>query len=170
MAARLHELQHAISVCDAQVQSAEHSLAGRRQQLQEHSLAAEEAHMAAVAKSEKHFAEEFEADRALTEVFTRRAHDSCIQALLRQQDAVLEPQFYAHREQLLERASNTLESVMAAQAAQQRAELQSLAAEEEASFEKRVKRAGACTLSCYCMSSVCVSLSLFLSLFLSLPR
>ena len=76
----------------------------------------------------------------------------------------------AHREQLLERASNTLESVMAAQAAQQRAGLQSLAAEEEASFEKRVKRAGACTLSCYCMSSVCVSLSLFLSFSLSLPR
>jgi len=141
VASRLQELRAAISSCDEEISKSEQDLEDRRQQLREHSLAAEEAHMATIAQKESHFAEEWEADRGLTAVFTQRAHDTCIQSLLKRQDAVLEPEFYAHREQLLESASASLERTTSALQAQQRQELLELAASEEGQFEKRVKRA-----------------------------
>ena len=138
---RLTELQLAISVCDEDIRKSEHAMETGRNRLQSHMESIEAKHMNALKEKEQYHADEFDADNALTEVFQQRAHATCIQSVLNQQDSVLQPEFITQREQLLEAAEKELELRKWALDSQHKKEMKDLEAQEEAAFEKRVKRA-----------------------------
>ena len=137
----LQELQKAISVCDEEIRKSTAEMEAGRERLQSHTKSMEDKHLAALKEKGEFHADEFEADKALTEVFHQRARATCIQSVLNQQDSVLQPEFIAYREKLLEEAEKELELRRWALDSHHKNELQKLEAEEEATFEKKVKRA-----------------------------
>ena len=140
MQSRVEELTKLISICDEEIRETREELELKQRDFNDYLLESEERHLKTLLEKEAEYTEEFDADKGLTDVFQQRAHDTCIQSVLNQQDTVLQPEFVQYREGLLELAAKELETLSWAMKSQHARELMELASHEEESFEKRVKR------------------------------